>query len=141
MKQKENGNLSSSISFGLGIIGFMLLVVFIAFVVSSTFWAFETRHITIDSEIASVEPITKDGEIECLLVTFENGEQYKVGSGETEVDLTVNSKLIIELQNMYHRNFWWEEFEPYDDVWYINQIIKVPDTKNVSGIIEVVTDS
>ena len=110
-------------------IGPLILIVMlstIVFVFVNISTGFESRYIVIDSEIVDVETIVKEnGEIDYLLVTFANNETYKINP-DNNVDLTVNSKMIIELKKNYTRRFFWEEFEPTDYPYDISKLIKIP---------------
>lgn len=92
----------------------------------SPIWTHETRYIVVDSEITSIQTFENEDGIDYLLITFENNESYKI-SPKSDMDFTVNSKLILELGNNYYRNWWWEDLEPDDDVYYVSKIIKVPE--------------
>ena len=82
-----------------------------------------TYYEVVDSEISNTQIIQDDeGKIEYIEITFANGESYKVESNN-DIDLTVNSRMIIEFGNLGRRNWFWEDFEPEDDIYFINQIL------------------
>jgi hypothetical protein len=86
--------------------------------------------------VLSLEEITVEGKIiktnyneekHYLEATFDNGKTYRLSLGTRTgdikyVDLTVNSKLILNLQ----KGSWWL-MSNTDNVWTINEVIKVPD--------------
>jgi len=55
-----------------------------------------------------------------MLVEFNHNESHKIHY-KPDLDLTVNSKMMIELTQTY---CW---LEPKDNIWSIANIIKVPD--------------
>ena len=120
---------TSNILFMIGVIVFFAGLISIPiFLVGNITVGYETRYIVVEGEITDVEYVMKDnGKIDYLVVTFDNGETYKVRTVERYTDFTVNSKLIIELSNGYKRTWFWEEFEPIDDIYSISDMVKVPD--------------
>ena len=115
----------------------MVFVFIIIFLLSSSIiGTYEAFYETKNVDIINVDPIVENGEIEYLEITFADGDTYKTTLND-DIDLTVNSKLIIEFGNAWTRGFWWDEWDEPDDIWYISKIIKVPDEGNDSGIIEV----
>ena len=54
-------------------------------------------------------------------MTFDNGESYFIKTHD-DIDWTVNSKLIVEIRMRTYKG------EPYWDYWFLEQIIKVPET-------------
>jgi len=104
---------------------FMFIVM--GFIFANGILSYDIKYVTVDSEITNVDVVVDNSnEIDYLIVNFANGEAYKIRV-DYDVDLTVNSRLILELGNAYHRNWFWEELEPNDDVYFINKIVKVPD--------------
>lgn len=91
----------------LGAVGYMILT---------------TEYITVEGTVTDVEAILKDdGSIDYFIVTFDNNRIYKMGVGdglihEKNIDFTVNSSLIIELE----RNGF------SSGVWTIKSITKIP---------------
>ena len=109
MEDWIKGLLTMIVSVGVvGIIGFMIV----------TWPDFGTEKIIVDSEITNVSYVTEN-EILFLNLEFESGEKYKVRV-RTDVDLTVNSRLILELKR------YTTDGEPDKDYWYLEKVIKVP---------------
>ena len=97
------------------------------FLMTNAAMSYHVYYEVVDSEIINTNIIQDDeGEIEYIEITFANGKIYKIRTNK-DIDLTVNSRLVIEFANGERRNWFWEEFEPEDDIYSINQIIKVPD--------------
>ena len=81
--------------------------------------AVNTEIVIIEGEVIDISPFANDdGSIDYLYVTFDNGKSYKIRC-VTDVDFTVNSKLIVQLRQS-------KSFLRNDDFWYIDQIIKSP---------------
>jgi len=77
------------------------------------------EYLTIEGKIVNTETVLKDkGYIDHLILTFDTGKIIKVKRSFTTNDLTVNSRLILELGKEYE-----------EDVWDIISIIKVPDNR------------
>ena len=90
-------------------------------------FGFESRYVVIDSEITNIETVIDDkGKLDYLIVDFDNNETYKISIGRDDVDLTVNSNIIIELGSSYERSWFWEDFKPSSDIFYISRVIKIP---------------
>lgn len=87
----------------------------------------EYHYVVVDSRIASITPVQDgNGSIDYLLVVFVDNSSYKIDiSGD--VDFTVHSKIILELEQPYCRDWFWDVPKPRDDIWYISKIIKVPE--------------
>lgn len=75
------------------------------------------EYITVEGTIIDSKTVLDaDGRIDYLILTFDSGITYLIDPGWGETDLTVNSKVILELGKEYE-----------DNVWEIQRIIKVPD--------------
>ena len=83
--------------------------------------SFDKTYIVIEDEIIDTSTVLDDdGSLDYIVVTFSNGESYDIKPSK-EVDLTVSSRLILELYHYNNEGF-------YDtDVWHIKSIIRVPD--------------
>ncbi len=80
--------------------------------------SYEREYIIVEGVVTDVIPVTSDdGSIDYFYISFDTGEQYRIKSSQ-DLDLTVNSKFIIEL--FYYPNL-------PEDFKFINQIIKVPE--------------
>ena len=104
---------------------FILIVLLLvaSFVIITATTSYETRHVFIDgNDIISYDVV--DGNT--IIIHTEN-ESYEVDLVEDVVDFTVSSNIYIELSKGYHRNCFWDEFEPTDYNYWLNRIIKVPD--------------
>ena len=122
LKMKEDKEPS-----GIVFVIVMILIVacFIFLTYNFAFGIYDARYTVVDSKIIDIESIVNEyGELEYLNVTFENNETYKIKIYD-DVDLTVNSDLILELKRFYRRTWVWEEFVP-TDYYSINKIIKIP---------------
>ena len=109
-----------------GLIAVFCVILVMGIIFFSVFTGVDIDYVTIEGEIIDSETVIKEnGEIDYLILTFDNGEIYKVGIGD-DVDLTVNSRLIIELKNFGNRFWFWDDYD-YDDIYYIDKIIKVPE--------------
>ena len=89
----------------------------------------DKRYITVEGKIINTHPIVdENGQINVLSITFDNGKTYKVLFTEKYgiLDLTVNSKLILELRGTYTRDWFWDELKPYNDIYHIEKIVKIP---------------
>lgn len=112
-------------------IGIMLITIVVAFSIlifigvnSALRW--EDRYTIVKGKITHVNPIeNENGQIKYLVVTFSDGEIYRIVIKE-DVDLTVNSNIILELRKGYERTFFWEDFEPLNNYYSIEKIIKIP---------------
>lgn len=81
--------------------------------------------------VLSIEDKTVIGEVtdtvfydDYMAVTFDNGESYNInyhGNGFDSIDLTVNSRMRVELQ--YANPFFYPNV---NDVWIVINIVKVP---------------
>jgi len=109
------------------IMGFLILIIMIsvvAFILLSVATSYETRYVLIhDDEIRSYDVV--DGNT--VIINTEN-EIYEVELFNDIVDFTVSSDISINLAKGYHRSFFWDKFEPTDSAYWIDRIIKVPDT-------------
>lgn len=112
---------------GMLYFGLMILIMLIiGFTLYCIITSLETSYIVIEGEVINSEAILKDnGELKYLLVTFDNNESYKIEIRD-DIDLTVNSRLIIELGNTGTRFWVWDDYY-YDDVYYIHNVVKVPE--------------
>ena len=105
----------------------VIIICILVIVAYNSSTMFERRYEVVEGKIINSYPIQDDrGKIDYLVVTFGNGETYKIKSGQTDLDLTVNSKLILELSREYKRSWWWEEYQPVDDYYVLQKLIKVP---------------
>jgi hypothetical protein len=106
---------SSSTSFII-FAGMFLLFVFCVIVLSLSCTKGEAK--TIKGKITKVEPImmTKLNAIDYLILTFDNGEIIKCEP--TTVDLSVNSKLVIE--------FWKDKYFNKLNLYRLRNVIKIP---------------
>ena len=108
------------ISAVLVMLGLIVTFVFIMVTISSSY---ETRHVFIDgNDIISYEVVKGD----TIIIVTEN-ETYEVELFEDVVDFTVSSDIYIELSKGYQRSFFWDDFEPTDNAYWINRIIKIPE--------------
>lgn len=106
------------------IMGIMLFSVVVVVYNSST--SMDRRYEVVEGKIINSYPILDDnGQIDYLSVTFDNGKHYKIKIND-DVDLTVNSKLVLELKYYVERDWFWNEYERDDDVYYIERIVKIP---------------
>lgn len=107
---------------GLGLaFGYLFLFLFVFCQVSCTpNQGRHSKYECIDKKIVNVKPIKEDNFIRYLEITFADGRMFKVLNESDNIDLTVNSKLILELSKSFHYAI------PRSDYWEINQIIKVP---------------
>ena len=110
------------------IMGIILIIAFVGiFIFIIGIMQFGVDYVTINEEITNVEPIIgENGKVDYLNITFANGETYKVSFRAREIDLTVNSKLILQLGIGYDCS-WWNSERDYDDYYFISKIIKVPE--------------
>ena len=115
--------------------GFCKFLLFVILIVSAfvAVWIVspdsEYEYTIVDSEIVNIQEILDDkGRIEYLNVTFNESsynQTYKIRVYD-DVDLTVHSKLIVELKRYKYResriiNEW-----KYSEYYTISRIIKVP---------------
>lgn len=78
------------------------------------------KNETVTGEVIDVELLD-----DYMIVTFDNGEIYNInyyGNGYTNIDLTVNSVMRIELH--YMNPF---IYPNVNNVWRVTNIVKVPD--------------
>lgn len=114
----EKGKKGALLSLSL----FFCLVIFVFLFFTNLFMSCETRCTLIDgNEIISYEVI--DGS---HIIITTNNESYEIKLYDDVVDFTVSSDIYIELTRYYSRTFFWEEFEPSYDTYFINRIIKIP---------------
>lgn len=89
----------------------------------------DVEYMTIKGEVLDTEVVLSElNEIQYLNLTIENesGIHYVNVWVRDDIDLTVNSKIIIQFQeNKYHEWFFWTE-KTGDGIWTMNKIIKVP---------------
>ena len=114
-----------NIGFVLVIIGVIVLLCFSTYMMVLTGLMIESSqdktYIVIEDEIIDTSTVlNKDGSLDYITVTFSDGESYDIQPSK-ETDLTVNSRLIIELFRFNNKDY----FDT--DVWHIKSIIKVPD--------------
>ena len=106
------------------IIAILLIIIIVSvfvFIAINVTMSSEIRYTLIDGDdVISYEVI--DGST--VNIITEN-ETYEVELYK-DVDFTVNSDIYIEIVNVYYRKFFWEEFEPGDNVYSLNRIIKTP---------------
>ena len=101
--------------------GFIIFVGIVILISACVFgqWILSIENKTIIGEVADTEFYD-----DYMTVTFDNGESYNInyyGNGFGNVDLTVNSRMRIELQCAY------PFFYPnVNDVWIVINIVKVP---------------
>lgn len=83
----------------------------------------------IRGEVTNVDIVyDDDNTIHYLEVTVENETNIETVNVFTkyDMDLTVNSEIILELhETKYSENFWWNEAKG-DNIWYITELIRVP---------------
>lgn len=84
---------------------------------------YDKEYLVVEGTVIEVIPaIGDDGSIEYYHVYFDTGEKYRIKTAVRELDLTVNSKLIIEL-------YWYPN--QGEDFKFISQIVKVPENPGV----------
>jgi len=108
---------------GLGILVMIILTIaFVVFFMINMFFTLDSETILIEG-IDGVKVISGD-----FVLIDSNGSYYKVKLNEREIDFTVNSEIYIEVKQYLMRSWFWEDFEPQYDYYFINRIIKVPET-------------
>lgn len=118
MTEKTKGNATLIFTFLL-LIG---MVSFAVFIVADIAMSYETRYILIDGDdIISYDVVDGD-----TVIIVTESETYEVELSEDVVDFTVSSDIHIKLAKGYSRTFFWDEFEPTDNDYWIDRIIKVP---------------
>jgi len=101
-----------------------IIVLFVGILFVGLYYQFRSddQHIIIDEKIVDTEIIdaseyTDDNyHIYYLKIITESGKEYIIDCDDEYLDLTVNSKLILELFN-----------NGIDEVWEVRKIYKVPD--------------
>ena len=116
-EKKESG-----MPIGFTIIFVLVISLFIACSSLATYDYITDENIVVEGKIISTEYLeTIDagifGSRDVLRVTFDNNESYDLVLGDRDYDFTVNSKLILKLNNYD------------DDRWSVTKIIKVPDVE------------
>lgn len=127
-EKKEENDVGEIGKLGMFLIVIIMGIMLFSFVVvvynSST--SMDRRYEVVEGKIINSYPILDDnGQIDYLSVTFDNGKHYKIKIND-DVDLTVNSKLVLELKYYVERDWFWNEYERDDDVYYIERIVKIP---------------
>jgi hypothetical protein len=108
---KETSNFATTIILYLVVMGVIILI---GIKIS------ETEAVVIEDELVNVSTILEDDgqRIKYIVLQFNDGSEYKV-KPYMELDLTVNSKLILQL----YRHTYIET-----DIWYVDRVVKVPNT-------------
>jgi len=108
-----------------GLDKFMLLiaVVVIAFIGCMVWLEVNTQREIKEGKIVNVETFyNNDGNIDYMVIYFEDGTKFDIYEPTNEythnIDLTHSSSQIVKLRK-----------RPYDNHWYIEKIIKVPEEK------------
>jgi len=115
MEEEKKGLIVNS----LVILGLVIVFAFLGYTILSDD-TYDKEYFVIEGKVIDVIPVIDDeGKIDYLHVYFDTGEKYRIKTN-TDLDLTINSKLILEVYRFPNLN---------EDFIYIDKIIKAPTEK------------
>lgn len=107
----------------VGILFTIVVLLVVGFFVFNTTQSHSSREIVVSGEITNADYDFKNDEL-FVNITFNNTKNYNLKIYK-DVDLTVNSTIVLKLRQYGSRGWVWEDFN-WKEYYVIDRILKIP---------------